>query len=99
MKKSEEVLDPSLEALFKSEFVVEILKEDTEVLQKAKSIQKDNISDLLEKGLDCDLDTYRTEELFKVQKMGGAFSKSFNDTDMAEALNLDEKEAEEILGK
>ena len=74
--------------------------DEGEKLEKSEDDKEANgINDLIEKGLDRDADTCKTEQLFKSQNTGDMIAKSFEDTDMIDAMNMSDEEAEKILGK
>lgn len=70
-----------------------------ETLNKSETEnKKDDINDLIEKGMDMDSAAYQTEQIMKSHQVNGNQS-SFNDVDLAEAFNMTEEELKEILGE
>ncbi len=71
-----------------------------EELSKSQAKSKpDGINDLIEKSLDRDSDTCKTEQLFKSQTKGKNAQGTFSDQDLADAMNMSPADVEKAIGK
>lgn len=80
------------------EEVLKSAKENKEELKKSH-LPESSVNDIIEKGLDLDFASYRTNSLLNEVQSNGNRVSSFSDEDLAESFGMSVEELAKLLGK